>query len=155
MLTSHSTSSSDAWLGFYILVGDYDGTPPLTGLLFWNGQREKIIFQVQNNVKTNRSLSKRAGLKTGLLLPQSVVLTTPKEELLSELLWWNQSVTEMLGRSSNESGWVVAEWKYTKYESTSLTAHHQRKYNCVCLLHASVSTAKKKQWWRVQTCFSF
>lgn len=55
----------------------------LTRLLVFNGlKEEKKIFEVQSKVRTNQSISKRAGMKTGLLLPQCDLKYTKASELL-------------------------------------------------------------------------
>ena len=97
-------------------------------------KRKKKIFQVQ---------SKRAGMKTGLLFASKCNLNYTKGKLQSELLYWNQSITEMLGSSSNDNRWITPGWKYTKYESTSLTAQIKESTIVFVLLHASVSNTKR------------
>lgn len=83
--------------------------------------KKKKIFKSRAMLKQTSASAKELDWRQDCLLSQSVGLNYAKEKLLSELLWLNQSVTEMLGRSSNKSGWIIPEWKYNKYESTSLT----------------------------------
>lgn len=83
LMTDNSTSEFDARLGLI------SSTDKAFGLK-WTERKKKKIFQVQSNVKTNQSLSKGAGMKTGLLFASKCNNAKDKSELLCR----NRSITE-------------------------------------------------------------
>lgn len=109
------------------------------------------LFGRTKKNKNSFSITKRDGMKAGLLFASMCDLNYTKDKLQSELVRWNHiSQWQMFGSSFNKQMnhtrmKTHQEWKYF-FDCTK-----QRKYNYICLLHASAWTTIRsmKKWRRV------
>lgn len=120
--------------------------------LKWTEGEKKKSFKCRATLKQSRASAKELEWRQDCFFASKCNLNHTKDKLQLELLCWNQSITQMLGSSSNKSRWITREWKYGEYESTSLTAQIKEStigFVC-CMLQPQ---PQKDQRWRVQTCF--
>lgn len=116
--------------------------------------KKEKSFKCRATLKQTRASAKELEWRQDCFLPQSVILSTPKTNSSQSFFAEISQSIEMLGSSSDRSRWITQEWKYTKNESTSLTA--QIKESTVVLVCCMLQPQPlKDKWWRVRTFLSY